>query len=235
MSRLFKWTVETRAIFLAPVLAGLLTWAYSMWAHRSVAEAPPTDLFVLVDVATIAGARDDRPQSDDFSSRPVFFSDRRPLAKVAPEPESKVQEQTVFLEPLEGMSLVGVFGSEGVRGIIVRPDGEKSQRLLSGEQLNGWEFRDFDGRRASFVDPANPSRSAYLELKFTVASPLPISEAGSVAAEQLASGEADSKSDTDAQEPVTDAQEPVNVGFGGMYRERERRRRAAEAEAAESE
>jgi len=228
MSTLFKWTVETRSIFLAPVLVGLLTWACSIWVHRSVAEAPPTDLFVLVDVAAVAGAPDDRPQSADFSSRPVFFSDRRPLAEVASEPEPEAQEQTVFLEPLEGMSLIGVFGSEGVRGIIVRPDGEKSQRLLSGEQLNGWEFRDFDGRRASFVDPANPSRSAYLELKFTVASPLPIIEASSVAAKQPASGEADSKSEPDAQEPA-------DLGFGAMYRDRERRRSAAKAEAAESE
>ena len=227
MLRFFKWTVETRSIFLAPLLAGLLTWGYSIWVHQSVAEDPPADLFVLVDVGSVIAAQDRSPPSDDFGSRPVFFDDRRPLVEIAPEPEQKVQEQAVFLEPLEGMSLVGVFGSEGVRGIIVRPDGEKSHRLLSGEQLNGWEFQDFDGRRATFVDPANPGRLAYLELKFTVASPLPISEAGSVAAEQLASGEPDLQNKTEPSEPA-------DVSFGAMYRDRARRRSERRAEAAES-
>lgn len=223
MLRLVKWVVATKAIFLAPILVGLVTWAYSLLAHRSSAQEPPPFLFSVWDIGAVAKAHDLSPQSFDFRTRPLFLSERMPPANFKPEPVPADPQPAVVLAPLDGMTLIGVFGSNTIRGIIVRPDGEASQRLLAGELLNGWEFRDFDGRRANFVDPANRGRSIYLDLKFRVVSPLPTREDVNPSPEQAANR------GTGASEKAP-AQEPGAVGFGAMYRDRARRRGDLETE-----
>ena len=95
-----------------------------------------------------------RPElsSFDFVLRPVFALDRKPrrpdrpsendLALAASEADAGV------VESIDGINLLGIFGSGEVAGAIIRLDNGERQRLLVGESIKGWRLSSIESRRA---------------------------------------------------------------------------------------
>ncbi|MEM6579960.1 MAG: hypothetical protein AAF699_01735 [Pseudomonadota bacterium] len=78
--------------------------------------------------------------------RPLFWRGRRPVdvTEVPVESEKSAGQ-------LQGVKLVGVFGSGDRAGVIVMVKDDE-RRLLVGEQLDGWELADIDQNGIHFVE-----------------------------------------------------------------------------------
>ena len=49
---------------------------------------------------------------------------------------------------IDGVSLLGIFGSGEVAGVIIRLDNGERQRLPVGEAVKGWTLQSLESRRA---------------------------------------------------------------------------------------
>tara|TARA_Y100000589_G_scaffold67350_1_gene59068 strand:- start:1198 stop:1599 length:402 start_codon:yes stop_codon:yes gene_type:complete len=52
------------------------------------------------------------------------------------------------VESIDGINLLGIFGSGEVAGAIIRLDNGERQRLLVGESIKGWRLGSIESRRA---------------------------------------------------------------------------------------
>ena len=86
-----------------------------------------------------------------FLERPLFNESRRPDLTMyeAVEPVTTKAEQSP--QTLEGVTLLGIFGSGEVKGAIIRQaDGSKG-RFLIGAELDVWRLDSVSDRSAHFV------------------------------------------------------------------------------------
>ena len=65
---------------------------------------------------------------------------------------------------IEGVSLLGIFGSGEVAGVIIRLDNGERQRLPVGESVKGWTLHSLGSRRAMLQ--ADTGQRAVLEMAF---------------------------------------------------------------------
>lgn len=75
-------------------------------------------------------------QREEIIARPLFWSSRRPETEATLASGSKAAADR---GRLEGVSVLGVFGSGGTAGVIALVE-KRQQRILLGETLQGWEL-----------------------------------------------------------------------------------------------
>ena len=129
-----------------------LTAIYTLSAGSPKPILPSSALFEPVSVAQTLSSSRPEVNSFDFVLRPVFALDRKPrrpdlpsendLALAASEAEADV------VESIDGINLLGIFGSGEVAGAIIRLDNGERQRLLVGESIKGWRLGSIESRRA---------------------------------------------------------------------------------------
>lgn len=124
--------LELLALLLGLLLCLQLAWGGVRLATMAAPDpvAPAADSLqvpaVLAHEVVNARAR------NEIISRPLFWSSRRPVDAVA-----TVLESTSQPGGLQGVKLLGLFGSGDQAGIIALVKGQK-RRILLGEAVEGW-------------------------------------------------------------------------------------------------
>ena len=128
-----------------------LTTVYTLLAGSPKPVLPSSALFEPVSVAQTLSSSRPELSSFDFVLRPVFALDRKPrrpdllaendAALVASEADEDV------VESIDGINLLGIFGSGEVAGAIIRLDNGEQQRLVVGESIKGWTLGSIESRR----------------------------------------------------------------------------------------
>lgn len=205
---------------LAMVL--FLALVYFVLAGTPHPMAPASSLFAPVSVQTVLA--DSRPvlSSADFSLRPVFA-----IKRVPPSPQqrgeevekasAKVAPNDEIVGSIDGISLLGIFDSREVAGVIVRLDNGERQRLPVGESVQGWTLRSLEPRGALFE--AATGQRALLQMAFSTdqsveALPAPVVPPEQSAASEQPVGSSSDSAAMDAEAP------PKAMTFGDVYRGR---------------
>ena len=205
---------------LAMVL--FLALVYFVLAGTPHPMAPASSLFAPVSVQTVLA--DSRPalSSADFSLRPVFAIKRVPplpqqMGDESEKASAEVAPNDEIVGSIDGISLLGIFGSQEVAGAIVRLDNGERQRLPVGASVKGWTLRSLEPRGALFE--AATGQRALLQMAFSTdqsaeAYPAPaVPPAQSAVSEQPVGSPSDSAA-MDAEAP------PKTMTFGDVYRGR---------------
>ena len=164
-----RWPTLLRRSAAGSLTVLLLALVYLLLAGTPQPIPPASSLFATVSVESALA--DSRPalSSSDFSLRPVFAIRRMPPA---PQPVSDEAEkasveaapQDEIVGSIDGVSLLGIFGSGEVAGVIIRLDNGERQRLPVGEAVEGWTLRSLEPRGALLQ--AATGQRALLEMAF---------------------------------------------------------------------
>ena len=205
---------------LAMVL--FLALVYFVLAGTPHPMAPASSLFAPVSVQTVLA--DSRPalSSADFSLRPVFAIKRVPplpkqMGEEAEKASAEVASNDEIVGSIDGISLLGIFDSREVAGVIVRLDNGERQRLPVGESVQGWTLRSLEPRGALFE--AATGQRALLQMAFSTdqsveALPAPVVPPEQSAASEQPVGSSSDSAAMDAEAP------PKAMTFGDVYRGR---------------
>ena len=212
--------VQRSLAALAMVL--FLALVYFVLAGTPHPMAPASSLFAPVSVQRVLA--DSRPalSSADFSLRPVFAIKRVPplpqqMGDESEKASAEVAPNDEIVGSIDGISLLGIFGSQEVAGAIVRLDNGERQRLPVGASVKGWTLRSLEPRGALFE--AATGQRALLQMAFSTdqsaeAYPAPaVPPAQSAVSEQPVGSPSDSAA-MDAEAP------PKTMTFGDVYRGR---------------
>ena len=165
-----RWPILLRRSVAGSLTVLLLALAYLLLAGTPQPIAPASSLFAAVSVErTLA---DSRPalSSTDFSLRPVFAIKRvpppppQPVSDEAEEASVEAAPQDEIVGSIDGVNLLGIFGSGEVAGVIIRLDNGERQRLPVGEAVKGWTLRSLEPRGALLQ--AATGQRALLEMAF---------------------------------------------------------------------
>lgn len=134
--------------------------------------------FEMTDITQSEGA---------FVARPLFLSNRRPGAPgmstvVEPMPVAPSDEKP---GRIEDVSLLGVFSSDGVAGVIVAEKGVGPRRIFEGDTLQGWILVDVEPRAAVFSDG---DRTARVDMTLLPGLPAPTSSREASGPARMAEG-----------------------------------------------
>lgn len=161
-------------------------------------------------------------------------SDRLPPVLEAESVEPLVQTPPDQpMESIDGVTLVGIFGSGDVKGIIVRLENGERQRLVVGASLKGW-ILDWVGPRQAVFIASRGAGQAQLDMAFAEIKPLPVSEERAAVRSAPREGKQASSPDQQVASPAAEAalaiEEPAAApaSFGAAYRERRLRRQREE-------
>ena len=165
-----RWPTLLRRAAAGSLTVLLLALAYFLLAGTPQPIAPASSLFAAVSVESALA--DSRPalSSSDFSLRPVFAIKRIPPSPPQPvtDEEEKTSVEAVLQDEIvgsiDGVSLLGIFGSGEVAGVIIRLDNGERQRLSVGEAVEGWTLRSLESRGALLQ--AATGQRALLEMAF---------------------------------------------------------------------
>jgi hypothetical protein len=146
----------------------LLAVLYLALAGSPQPISPAKSLFAPVSVEQALLASRPELSSFDFIFRPVFALKRVPPAMptVADQQDESVDglPEHEVAEGIDGVSLLGIFGSGEVAGVIIRLDNGERQRLPVGESIKGWTLKSLGSRHAMLQ--AATGRRAVLEMAF---------------------------------------------------------------------
>ena len=200
-----------------------LTTVYTISAGIPTAVLPSSALFEPVSVAQTLSSSRPELNSFDFVLRPVFALDRKPrrpdlpsendLALAASEAEADV------VESIDGINLLGIFGSGEVAGAIIRLDNGERQRLLVGESIKGWRLGSIESRLALLQ--AATGEEARLEMAYaTDQSILAIElegESGSAIPQANAADGALTQNNREPTQKAELARPPARMSFENFY------------------
>ena len=149
----------------------ILALVYVLLAGPPQPIAPASSLFAPVSVESVLANSRPALSSADFSLRPVFAIKRvPPPPPQAASDESK--EVSVEAAPsdevassIDGVRLLGIFGSGEVAGAIIRLDNGERQRLPVEESVKGWTLQSLEPRGALFE--AATGQRALLRMAFS--------------------------------------------------------------------
>ena len=201
----------------------LLALVYVLLAGPPQPIAPASSLFAPVSVESVLA--DSRPalSSADFSLRPVFAIKRVPPPLPQPvgdELEELSVEAAVSDEvasSIDGVHLLGIFGSGEVAGAIIRLDNGERQRVPVGEFVKGWALQSLEPRGALFE--ATTGQQALLKMAFSTDQSVEASPVRAVPSIQGAVSEQPVGSSPDSS--ATEPEAPQGFGtFGDVYRRR---------------
>ena len=165
--QIFKWPEENLRRIGYAAGGGVVLLAVSNFFTPNVEPLYPAEL-------SQPGVDESAPDwptaaTKDFILRPLFSAARRPEAPVIIEEVAPPPIEAIGAVSLEGISLLGVFGSSGKGGVILELEDSTRTRLYVGEQLNGWTLTDTHLRTAIFTS----SSGSETELSLALASTLP--------------------------------------------------------------
>lgn len=201
------------------VIVLFLALVYLLLAGMPHPTAPARSLFAPVSVQTVLANSRPVLSSSDFSLRPVFAIKRVPpppqqLGDEAEIASAEVAPSSVIMGSIDEMSLLGIFGSREVAGVIIRLDNGDRRRVPVGESVKGWTLRSLEPRGA-LLEAATGQR-ALLQMALstdqsTEGLPTPaIPPTQNAASEQSAGSSSDSAA-VDAEAP------PRRITFGDIY------------------
>ena len=149
----------------------LLSFVYVLLAGPPQPIAPASSLFAPVSVESVLANSRPVLSSADFSLRPVFAIKRvppPPPQAASDEPEGLSVEAAPNDEvasSIDGVRLLGIFGSGEVAGAIIRLDNGERQRLPVEESVKGWTLQSLEPRGALFE--AATGQRALLRMAFS--------------------------------------------------------------------
>ncbi|MEK9529272.1 MAG: hypothetical protein VW491_10180 [Gammaproteobacteria bacterium] len=214
-----------KPIWVAVAIGGMALIGISWWTPNVDPIMPGSG--VLSEEGDLTTGLPATNPSTSFVDRPLFMTSRRPVNEV--DVGTAIEEQTaesIAVEQITGATLLGVFASGDVSGVIVAEKGTR-RRIVEGEQLQGWELMSVEPRGAVFTDGGRMARLDMQTLS---------NAAASLAERNVRQNEAggDSRSNTD--EGVSQEVKPTVVpSFETMYQSKARSAQAsANTEVAES-
>ena len=217
--------------FSVALVAGAmaLSLSYVLLAGPPKAVLPSDDLFAPVEIEQSLAASRPELSSFDFIFRPAFAINRKPPVQIvvpADAAEQAAKSAASEVESIDGVSLLGIFGSGEVSGVIVRLDDGARRRITVGESVKGWKLSAIESRRARLRSPSG--EEAVLKMAFaTDQVPLADEPVEALSTETLAASSSPREDGSTAQavESAPDAEAPpARMTFGSMY---QRRREAA--------
>ena len=200
-----------------------LTTVYTLSAGTPKPVLPSSALFEPLSVAQTLSSSRPELSSFDFVFRPVFALDRKPrrpdllsendAAFVASEADADV------VESIDGINLLGIFGSGEVAGAIIRLDNGERQRLVVGESIKGWTLGSIESRRVLLQ--AVTGEEARLEMAYATDQSILATEmeaaSGSAIPQATATDGALSQNNYAPTQKAEPAGPPTRMSFENIY------------------
>ena len=113
-------------------------------------------------------------ESADFIFRPLFWADRRAPENLSPATDSGVPAPIVQVAEvsIDGLTLLGTFGSGEVAGAILSDEQGQRFRMQVGDVREGWMLTDVNAREVSFATGSGGNEQL-ARLNLALASSLP--------------------------------------------------------------
>jgi hypothetical protein len=216
--RQWPWLLQRSVAGLVAVI--LLAVLYLVLAGSPQPIPPAQSLFAPVSVEQALLASRPELSSFDFIFRPVFAIKRVPpvMPVVADQQDERAEVLPLdeVVEGIDGVSLLGIFGSGEVAGVIIRLDNGERQRLSVGESVKGWTLQSLESRRA-MLQAATGQRAA-LEMAFAT-NQAPAEAMATAAPQTAASSPNAAEAAPSQQDSATDAAEtvPQRITFENIY------------------
>ena len=215
-----RWPRVLQRPFAGLIAVVLLAILYVLLARIPKPISPAQSLFAPVSVEQVLLASRPEMSSFDFTFRPVFAIKRVPpeMPIVDGQQDTSIDELPLdeVVEGIDGVSLLGIFGSGEVAGVIIRLYNGYRQRLPVGESVKGWTLQSLGSRRAMLR--AMNGQQAVLEMAFaTDQTPADVMTSTAPAAAASSSNEVEPK--PSQQDSTTDAADavPQRITFDGIY------------------
>ena len=208
---------RTAAGLMVVILLALL---YVLLAGSPKPMAPAKSLFALVSVEQALSSSRPALSSFDFIFRPVFAIKRVPpeMPIVDGQQDTSIDELPLdeVVEGIDGVSLLGIFGSGEVAGVIIRLDNGERQRLPVGESVKGWTLQSLGSRRAMLR--ARNGQDAVLEMAFAT-DQAPADVMTSTAPKAVPASSNGVRPEPSQRDSTTDAVEtaPKRITFDNIY------------------
>ena len=200
-----------------------LTAVYTLAAGSPKPVLPSSALVEPVSVAQTLSSSRPELSSFDFVLRPVFALDRKPrrpdllsendAALVASEADADV------VESIDGINLLGIFGSGEVAGAIIRLDNGERQRLALGESIKGWTLGLIESRRVLLQ--AVTGEEARLEMAYATDQSILATEmegeSGSAIPQATATDGALNQNNDAPTQKAEPARPPTRMSFENIY------------------
>ena len=221
------WSTRPAGIrFSVGLVSGALALgiSYALLAGPPKAVLPSDDLFAPVEIEKALAASRPDLSSFDFIFRPVFALNRKPPVHPGVTESAADQAATAAVsevESIDGVSLLGIFGSGEVSGAIVRLDNGERRRITVGESVKGWKLSAVGSRRASLL--AANGEEAVLQMAFAN-DQVPLADELVERLEQEAAAAPSPSRGMETAEDGGEVEEPAQMTFGSIYK---RRREAA--------
>ena len=198
-----------------------LTTVYTISAGTPTPVLPSSALFEPVSlVQTLSSSRPEL-SSSDFVLRPVFALDRKPRRPdlLSENDAALVASEADAVESIDGINLLGIFGSGEVAGAIIRLDNGERQRLVVGESIKGWTLGSIESRRALLQ--AVTGEEARLEMPYATDQSILATEmegeSGSAIPHATATDGALSQNNDAPTQKAEPARPPTRMSFENIY------------------
>ena len=200
-----------------------LTAIYTLSAGTPKPVLPSPALFEHVSLAETLSSSRPELSSFDFVFRPVFALDRRPWRPDLPSENDAAlaasEADADVVESIDGINLLGIFGSGEVAGAIIRLDNGERQRLMLGESIKGWTLGSIESRRALLQ--AATGEEARLEMAYATDQSILATEveaeSGSAIPQATATDGALSQNNDEATQKAEPTRPPMRMSFENIY------------------
>ena len=198
-----------------------LTTVYTISAGTPTPVLPSSALFEPVSVVQTLSSSRPELSSSDFVLRPVFALDRKPRRPdlLSENDAALVASEADAVESIDGINLLGIFGSGEVAGAIIRLDNGEQQRLVVGESIKGWTLGSIESRRALLQ--AVTGEEARLEMAYATDQSILATEmegeTGSVIPHATATDGALSQNNDAPTQKAEPARPPTRMSFENIY------------------
>ncbi len=198
-----------------------LTTVYTISAGTPTPVLPSSALFEPVSVVQTLSSSRPELSSSDFVLRPVFALDRKPRRPdlLSENDAALVASEADAVESIDGINLLGIFGSGEVAGVIIRLDNGERQRLVVGESIKGWTLGSIESRRALLQ--AATGEEARLEMAYATNQSILTTEvggeSGSAIPQATVSDGALSKNNREPTYKVEPARPRARMSFDNIY------------------
>ena len=198
-----------------------LTTVYTISAGTPTPVSPSSALFEPVSVVQTLSSSRPELSSSDFVLRPVFALDRKPRQPdlLSENDAALVASAADAVESIDGINLLGIFGSGEVAGAIIRLDNGERQRLVVGESIKGWTLGSIESRRALLQ--AVTGEEARLEMAYATDQSILATEmegeSGSAIPQGTATDGALSQNNDAPTQKAEPARPPKRMSFEDLY------------------
>ena len=198
-----------------------LTTVYTISAGTPTPVLPSSALFEPVSVVQTLSSSRPELSSSDFVLRPVFALDRKPRRPdlLSENDAALVASEADAVESIDGINLLGIFGSGEVAGAIIRLDNGERQRLVVGESIKGWTLGSIESRRALLQ--AVTGEEARLEMAYATDQSILATEmegeSGSAIPHATATDGALSQNNDAPTQKAEPARPPTRMSFENIY------------------